>query len=45
MLKLRDLSLDSIRLALATRLLHLDAADVIPSSQILVSGSRNPSGR
>ena len=33
MLKLRDLSLDSIRLALATRLLHLDSAAVIPLSQ------------
>jgi hypothetical protein len=33
MLKLRNLSLDSMRLALATRLLHLDTAAVIPLSE------------
>jgi hypothetical protein len=33
MLRLRNLSLESIRLALATRLLHLDTAAVIPLSE------------
>jgi ABC-three component (ABC-3C) system Middle Component 3 len=33
MLALRHLSMESIRLALATRLLHLDAATVIPLSE------------
>ncbi len=33
MLALRNLSMESIRLALATRLLHLDTATVIPLSQ------------